>query len=119
MRLRLAAGRACAIISADTTPLLKGGEFGLIDRTLADTICPKGWHIPAQEEWKILESAMIVSGESGTDAAIRMKSADSLFFSISKLHLNEYDRTYPGTDNCALSVLPSGFMYEGGENFKI
>ena len=91
-----------------------GGEFGLIDRTLADTICPKGWHIPAQEEWKILESAMIVSGESGTDAAIRMKSADSNFFAISKIHLNESDQTYAGTDNCALNVLPSGFMFQGG-----
>ena len=95
-----------------------GAEFGLIDRTLADIICPKGWHIPTKDEWKTLENAMKVSNDNNSDVANRMKSADSVFFSISKLHLNEHDRTLAGTDNCSLSILPSGFMYEGGRTLK-
>lgn len=96
--------------------IIEGGEeFGLIDNILADTICPKGWHIPTKEEWGILENVMKVSGETGADAATRMKSADSNYFAISRLYLNEYGRTYAGTNNCALSVLPSGFIYKDGE----
>ncbi|MBQ3714758.1 MAG: hypothetical protein II892_04125 [Fibrobacter sp.] len=91
-----------------------GNRFGLIDSVLADTICPKGWHIPTKEEWKILENAMKASDDNNSDVANRMKSADTIFFSISKLYPNEHDRTLAGTDNCALSILPSGFMYEGG-----
>ena len=104
-------GRSYSIIEG-------GAEFGLIDRTLADIICPKGWHIPTKDEWKTLENAMKVSNDNNSDVANRMKSADSVFFSISKLHLNEHDRTLAGTDNCSLSILPSGFMYEGGRTLK-
>ncbi|MBO4712562.1 MAG: hypothetical protein J5615_01550 [Fibrobacter sp.] len=95
-----------------------GNRFGLIDSVLADTICPKGWHIPTKEEWKILENAMKASDDNNSDVANRMKSADTIFFSISKLYPNEHDRTLAGTDNCALNILPSGFMYEGGETLK-
>lgn len=95
-----------------------GAEFGLIDSALADTICPKGWHVPTKGEWEKLESAMKVSGENGSDVATRMKSADSIFFSISKMYPNPHDRTDVGTDNCALSVLPSGFMYTSGRTLE-
>lgn len=95
-----------------------GAEFGLIDSALADTICPKGWHIPTKEEWENLENAMKVSGESDSDVASRMKSADSIFFSMSKTYPNSHDRTHAGTDNCALSVLPTGFMYVSGRTLE-
>lgn len=91
-----------------------GAEFGLIDKALADSVCPKGWHIPTKEEWKTLNNAMRIDGEPSGNTASRMKSADSDFFAISKKHLNESDRTYVGTDNCALTVLPSGFMFQDG-----
>ena len=95
-----------------------GEEFGLIDKALVDTICPKGWHIPTKEEWKTLNNTMRIDGESSDNTAARMKSADSNFFAISKKHLNESDRTYVGTDNCALNVLPSGFMFQDGVTKK-
>ena len=95
--------------------IIDGGErFGLIDSTLADTICPKGWHIPTKDEWELLGKAMITSDENNYDAATRMKGADSSFFALSVLYLNENGRTYAGTDDCALNILPSGFMYESG-----
>lgn len=92
-----------------------GSEFGYINRALADTICPKGWHIPTKEEWESLDDAMRTSNEGGHDAATRMKGSDSSYFALSKLYLNENGRTYAGTDNCALNILPSGFMYESGK----
>ena len=95
-----------------------GAEFGLIDRELADTICPKGWHIPTKDEWEELESVMKVPGDNNSDVANRMKSADSVYFSISRLHLNENDRSYVGSNDCALTVLPSGFMFRDGETLK-
>ena len=99
--------------------LVERGEWmGSIDDALADTICPKGWHVPTKEEWESLDNAMITSDESSHDAATRMKGADSIYFAISKMHLNEHDRTLAGTDNCALDILPSGFMYLDGETLK-
>ncbi len=95
-----------------------GAEFGLIDSALADTICPKGWHIPTKDEWELLGKAMITSDENNYVAATRMKGADSGLFALSMLYLNENGRTYAGTDNCALNVLPSGFMYQDGETLK-
>lgn len=94
-----------------------GAEFGLIDSALADTICPKGWHIPTKEDWEILENAMKASGETGADAATRMKSANSDLFVISKKWSNESWRTDAGTEECAFDVIPSGFMYGDGETF--
>ena len=92
--------------------------MGPIDYILADTICPKGWHIPTREEWKVLENTMKASSDNNSDVANRIKSADSDFFAISKTYPNEHDRTLVGTDNCALSVFPSGFMHESGKTLR-
>ena len=99
--------------------IIEGGEeFGLIDNVLADTICPKGWHIPTKEEWEILENAMKVSGETGANVANRMKSADSGYFTISKSWSNRIDKMSVGTDDCSLGVLPSGSMFGSGSHFE-
>lgn len=99
--------------------LMKNGErFGDVDQSLIDTICPRGWHVPTKEEWIVLKSTMVVQGESGFDAAIRMKSNDSIFFAISREYLNEYDRMNAGSDACALKLEPSGFMESDGHFFK-
>ena len=95
-----------------------GAEFGLIDSALADTICPKGWHVPTKGEWEKLESVMKVSVENGSDVATRMKSADSEYFAISRNWSNEFDRMNAGKDDCALGVLPSGSMYASGSHFE-
>lgn len=91
-----------------------GNRFGLIDTILADTTCPKGWHIPTKGEWEKLEEMMTSSEESKVSTVSRMKSSDSTYFSMSSTQINKFNRTNVGTDDCALSIIPSGFMYEDG-----
>ena len=91
-----------------------GKAIGIIDTTLADTICPKGWHIPTKKEWENLETLLKVSGENDATVAYRMKSTDSTFFAISKNWPNEYDKMVEGTDDCALGGIPSGYLFNDG-----
>lgn len=92
--------------------------FGPIDRNLTDTICPRNWHIPTKDDWEILNSLISVKGESNSEAATRMKSANSNYFAISKLYLNDNGKTYVGTDDCGLSIIPSGVMNDGGQTIE-
>lgn len=87
-----------------------GNRFDLVDANLADTICPKGWHLPTTDEWKKLKNAMKVDGENGITAATRMKSSDSNYFVISKQYTHSDANMDYGTDNCALGILPYGHM---------
>lgn len=91
-----------------------GKEMGLIDRALADTICPKGWHIPSKEEWEKLNDAMKVDGETDYDVANKIKHSDSIYFSISSSPEYYPNVMLAGTDDCALGVISSGSLY--GEN---
>lgn len=91
-----------------------GKAIGKIDEVLADTICPKGWHIPTKDEWEKLEKNLIVSGENNTTVASRIKSSDSSFFVISRNWPNEYDKMDAGTDDCALRSIPSGYLFDYG-----
>ena len=89
-----------------------GSEFGLIDKALADTICPKGWHIPSKEEWEKLNDAMKVDGETDYDIANRIKSSNSKFFLISS-NMEYYPNVMlAGTDDCAMSIMSSGYLHQ-------
>ena len=91
-----------------------GAEFGLIDSKLADTICPKGWHIPTKNEWKELGRQFRTENESESSVIDRMKSDDSVFFVISKFFPNKNSRMFVGNNDCLFSVIPSGFMVNEG-----
>ncbi|WP_295681732.1 FISUMP domain-containing protein [uncultured Fibrobacter sp.] len=85
-----------------------GKEMGLIDEMLADTICPKGWHLPTKDEWKKFNETLKTNGETEVVIANRIKHSDSAYFSLSNVML-------PGTDDCAMGIMPSGYLYEGGK----
>jgi len=91
-----------------------GNRFGLVDTDLADTICPKGWHLPTIEEWEKLKNAMKVDGENETTVATRMKSSDSNYFVISKEYTHIDAKMEKGTDDCSLNILPYGHMISDG-----
>ena len=99
--------------------IIENGEwFGYIDIPLTDTICPKRWHLPTKREWESLEEVMKTSDDNNSDAANRMKSADSNFFAISKTHYNKSKQISTGTDDCGLSIIPSGVMNYGGQTIE-
>ena len=76
-------------------------------------ICPPGWHIPTDDEWKILEGTVDIQygiGHSewnnwnlrGFDAGKRLKSTSGWYSGGN------------GTDNFGFSALPGGFRYYSG-----
>lgn len=76
-------------------------------------ICPPGWHIPTDEEWKILEGAVDSqygigdprwdeSGNRGFDAGTNLKSK------------NDWVYGGNGIDLFGCSGLPGGFRYSNG-----
>lgn len=77
-------------------------------------ICPEGWHVPTDEEWKILEGAVdgfypighsiwgsFTRDYRGTDCAINLKSKNGWYESGN------------GTDIFNFTSLPAGKRYDG------
>jgi uncharacterized protein (TIGR02145 family) len=82
-------------------------------------ICPSGWHVPTDEEWKILEGTMDswygvgdatwgYTGPRGHDAGRNMKSTLDYW----SAPLNEYE---PHTDLMGFRVLPGGYTLVGAD----
>jgi uncharacterized protein (TIGR02145 family) len=76
-------------------------------------ICPEGWHIPTDEEWKILEGAVDthygignpiwdVYGLRGFDAGMHLKSTTHWYGNGN------------GTDHFGFTGLPGGYRYSNG-----
>lgn len=79
----------------------------------AQGICPTGWHIPTDEEWKVLEGAVDSLfgigdqiweefGYRGLDGGTNLKSMDG------------WDGGGNGTDKFGFSVYPNGIRYDDG-----
>lgn len=79
----------------------------------AQGICPNGWHIPTDNEWKILEGYVDSiycigdpvwdqSGGRGFNAGKNLKS------------INGWNNNGNGNDKFGFSVLPAGFRYHNG-----
>ena len=80
-------------------------------------ICPDGWHIPTDEEFKILEGTVDSQygvgdpewdkvGYRGFDAGKNLKS------------IYDWDSNGNGTDSFGYTALPSGMWYEVGNTFR-
>lgn len=76
-------------------------------------ICPEGWHIPIDDEWKVLEGSVdsqyhignAIWDETnyrGFDAGTKLKSTDQWLEAIT------------GTDSFGFSALPGGYELQGG-----
>jgi uncharacterized protein (TIGR02145 family) len=71
-------------------------------------VCPSGWHLPSDEEWKILEMAIGMSRESadsigwrGDDEGGKLKQAGTEFW--------EYPNE-GATNETGFTALPGGFL---------
>ena len=68
---------------------------------MSDSICPNGWHIPADEEWLVLANflgGVIVAGEA-------MKSTSG------------WDNNGNGSNSSGFTGLPGGYALSGGSFF--
>ncbi len=98
--------KLCEIFGRYYSIVENGKGQGIIDRNLADTICPKGWHVPIKKELEILFDNM-TGNDDEWSAADRMKSSDSNMF-FSPEHLP------PGSNDCGFSIISSGSFEQNG-----
>ena len=75
-----------------------GGDYGLLDRIVVDTVCPKGWHVPSKEEWEIL-----IDNIEGNLS--RVLSDEGYLFEENDLHTKIYGLE---RNTCGFSVLYAG-----------
>ncbi|UBM63513.1 PKD domain-containing protein [Candidatus Sulfidibacterium hydrothermale] len=82
----------------------------LYNWTAAKNACPSGWHLPSDDEWKILEmylgmsqSAADSSDVHGTDEGKKLKSTSG------------WQNDGNGTDAVGFSALPGGYCDGGGD----
>ena len=77
--------------------------------SIARAVCPDGWHLPSDEEWKTLEMNLGMSQSEadkedtfrGTDEGKKLKSKDNWYSNGN------------GIDNVGFAALPAGY---GGQN---
>jgi len=75
-------------------------------------VCPPGWHLPSDDEWKVLEMALGMSqseaddtGWRGTDEGGKMKEAGT----------SHWDSPNTGaTNSSGFTALPGGYRYSNG-----
>jgi len=76
----------------------------------AKNVCPSGWHLPSDEEWKLLEMELGMQQEEtnkyedrGTDEGIKLKSKTGWY---------DYKN---GINERNFSATPGGYMYNDGK----
>lgn len=73
-------------------------------------LCPKGWHIPNDEEWNELGNYLYTN--FGSNVGIQMKSVGN---STDNTGLwTKYDESKEGTNESGFSGLPGGYRYDEG-----
>ena len=75
----------------------------------AKKACPKGWHLPTDDEWKELEMALGMNqseadkkGWRGTNEGTKLKTTSS------------WNKKGNGNNESGFSALPGGFRFSGG-----
>ena len=87
-------------------------NYGVLYRLdAAETACPDGWHLPSDEEWKVLE----------TNLGMNQSEADShggrTFGSVGKKMKSStgWINNGNGDNSSGLTILPAGFSYRAGD----
>lgn len=82
----------------------------------AQGICPTGWHLPTDEEWKVLEGSVdkqygigdpewdVAPGDRGNDAGTNLKTNSGWYYGGN------------GTDHFGFAGMPGGYQLWGGFN---
>jgi len=83
-----------------------------------ENLCPNGWHVPNDSDWKILEgfvdsnfgigdSEWDKTGERGFDVGKKLKSGSAIW--------NLYGNSISGTNDFEFNALPSGIRASNGD----
>ena len=87
--------------------LYYGGDFDYV-------LCPDGWHVPSDDEWKELELAIGMSsaeidnfGWRGVDEGAKLKSVSG------------WSGGGNGTDDFGFNALPAGYIAKDGESYGL
>ena len=88
-------------------------EYGrLYDWETALNACPKGWHLPSNDEWEVLYR--FVDGTSGTEKPYSSKTAGK--YLKAKSGWNYYEGSSGnGTDDYGFTALPGGLAHPDGK----
>ncbi len=77
-------------------------------------VCPRGWHVPSDEEWKVLELSLGMTqaqvdatGWRGSDQGRKLKS----------VNLWTSNSATTGTNTSGMDMLPGGYRYISGGTF--
>jgi len=84
----------------------------LYDWNTAKTACPKGWHLPSNEEWDKLYR--FADGTSGTGSPYDSKTAGRFLKATSG-----WNSGGNGTDKYGFSALPGGYGYSNGTFYDV
>ncbi|MGD0341285.1 MAG: fibrobacter succinogenes major paralogous domain-containing protein [Bacteroidales bacterium] len=89
----------------------KSGDNGALYNWYAATnnkLCPTGWYVPSDEEWKTLESFLGMDSREVDKEGWRGEGIDLML----KTNYNWY---YEGTDDFGFSIFPVGFRSSYGD----
>jgi uncharacterized protein (TIGR02145 family) len=78
----------------------------LYDWYMAMKVCPKGWHLPTNEEWDILYH--YVDGTSDTSSPYESKTAGKFLKAM-----RGWDKNGNGNDKFGFAALPGGYGISG------
>lgn len=90
----------CELFGRYYSVIENGDGEGVIDRILADTICPNGWHIPIKKELDLLFDNMMGNDDEWIGADRMISSDSNMLYNKEGYSL--------GTDDCGLSFYVSG-----------
>jgi uncharacterized protein (TIGR02145 family) len=101
---------------------IKTGAGGAVDIVFAGNrqgICPKGWHVPTDEEWRVMESAVngsyvgLSTGYHGTYAG-ELAAGDDWGNSVTSGSPGDY--TSSSRNNSGFAAVPAGYYYSSFNN---
>ncbi len=80
-------------------------------------LCPAGWHVPSDEEWKMLETGMGMTQDDADRAGLRDRYAGGSL----KANGTEYWRNpnMLATDLIGFAALPGGYMHPDGRFYTL
>ncbi|MBN1927432.1 MAG: hypothetical protein JW798_16480 [Prolixibacteraceae bacterium] len=89
----------------------------LYDWKAAMEVCPGGWHLPADDEWKELENYLTENGfgyEGSGDDIGKALAAKSYWVDPGDLILGDIGRDLSGNNSSGFSALPAGYRHYFG-----